>query len=300
METAAGVDEYPYKTSLVDGVRFFPAITKERMDQLRGFKLRPDDLFVVAYPKSGTTWLQQIVKLIRNGGREDGRRCNVAVPWLETYGGHMDDPVYGRDPDAMPSPRSFSSHTPYHMMPGGPPHASPARYIYVARNPKDVSVSYYYHARAFRIFEYSGPWEHFFRLFMDGRLDSGLWFDHVLQWWEHQDEPNILFLKYEDMKKDLHVAVKQVAEFMGCEFGNREIASIAELSTFQSMKASNTSNFSWVPDHVRSLSGEQHLRKGVVGDWRSHFTEKQNQDFDIVYAQRMKGTGLEFEFGTSS
>ncbi len=89
---------------------------------------------------------------------------------------------------------------------------------------------------------------------------------------------------------------------MGCEFGNREIASIAELSTFQKMKASNTSNFSWVPDHVRSLSEEQHLHKGVVGDWRSHFTEKQNQDFDIVYAQRiiMKGTGLEFEFGTSS
>ena len=32
-------------------------------------------------------------------------------------------------------------------------------------------------------------------------VNSGSWFDHVLSWWEHRDDPNILFVKYEDMKK---------------------------------------------------------------------------------------------------
>ena len=46
-------------------------------------------------------------------------------------------------------------------------------------------------------------------------MDFGLWFDHVLEWWKHRDAENILFLKYEDMKKDHCGAVKKIAEFIG-------------------------------------------------------------------------------------
>ena len=28
-----------------------------------------------------------------------------------------------------------------------------------------------------------------------------LWNDHVLGWWKHKDDPNVLFLKYEDLQK---------------------------------------------------------------------------------------------------
>jgi len=49
----------------------------------------------------------------------------------------------------MPSPRILKSHSPYHMMAGGLPHTSPAKYIYIARNPKDTAVSYYYHVSGF-------------------------------------------------------------------------------------------------------------------------------------------------------
>ena len=37
-------------------------------------------------------------------------------------------------------------------------------------------------------------------------MSYGLWSDHVLGWWQHKDEKNILFLKYEDLKK---VCIKQ-------------------------------------------------------------------------------------------
>ena len=71
------------------------------------------------------------------------------------------------------------------MMPGGvEPAASPCKYIYVARNPKDVAVSMFYHTKAIVQYEFNGNWDCFFELFMQGNVDCGMWFNHVLEWWE--------------------------------------------------------------------------------------------------------------------
>ena len=34
-----------------------------------------------------------------------------------------------------------------------------------------------------------------------GDVSFGSWWDHVPEWWAQRDEPNVLFLKYEDMQK---------------------------------------------------------------------------------------------------
>ena len=86
----------------------------------------------------------------------------------------------------MPSPRAMKSHTKYNMMPGGEPAKSQAKYIYVARNPKDVAVSLFYHTRRMVWFEFTGDWNCFFEYFINGKAESGSWYDHVLGWWEHK------------------------------------------------------------------------------------------------------------------
>ena len=72
------------------------------------------------------------------------------------------------------------------MMPGGYPAKSPAKYIYVMRNPKDTAVSLFHHTRAYPSYQYDGDWDDFFERFMSGNVDHGYWFDHVLQWWKHR------------------------------------------------------------------------------------------------------------------
>lgn len=181
------------------------------------------------------------------------------------------------------------------MMPGGLPHASPAKYIYVARNPKDAAVSLYFHTRRSLIYQYTGPWDHFFQLFVNGKVESGLWFDHVLEWWKHKDDSNVLFLKYEDMQKDLLAAVRAIAEFMGHKLTEETLDEIAKQSTFESMKANAATNFSWRSSGYR-VGETQFMRKGEVGDWRKHFTAEQTAVFDALYAERMKGSGLDFDF----
>ena len=71
-------------------------------------------------------------------------------------------------------------------MPGRDPAATPAKYIYVARNPKDVAVSIYFHCLRFKCYEFTGNWETFFELYIKGDVDYGLWCDHVLEWWKHK------------------------------------------------------------------------------------------------------------------
>ena len=69
---------------LFEGFRLSPGVKPDVFKNLKEmFSVRHDDVFVVASPKCGTTWTQQIVKLVRNSGVDDGQESHVAVPWLE-------------------------------------------------------------------------------------------------------------------------------------------------------------------------------------------------------------------------
>ena len=46
--------------------------------------LRPTDVFVVGHVKAGTTWMVQIVKLIRDNGVESGRHVEEVFPFIDT------------------------------------------------------------------------------------------------------------------------------------------------------------------------------------------------------------------------
>jgi len=212
-----------------------------------------------------------------------------SVPWLESSSVEL------KLANEMPSPRAFKSHSPYRMMAGGPPHTTPAKYIYVVRNPKDIAVSMYHHVKGIEMFQYSGTWHHFFQLFISGNVECGLWFDHVLEWWKHRDAENILFLKYEDMKKDHRGAVKKIAKFIGCDLKEEIVDKIVEQSTFESMKNNPATNYQQ-SKIKRKPSAKKFMRKGMVGDWMNYFTPEQTAEFDAVYSEKMDSSGLHFDF----
>ena len=56
------------------------------LEELVDFSPSQDDLFVVTYPKSGTTWAQQIVSLIQRKGEDSTSHVFLTVPWLEKIG----------------------------------------------------------------------------------------------------------------------------------------------------------------------------------------------------------------------
>ena len=285
---------------------YLPRMTPERWEELKNFPLKADDVFIVTYPRSGTTWTQQIVKLLRSGGRKDSVLLDRAIPWLEVLDSDLGcalgyTPDMAISNDAI-SPRAFKSHMPYEFVPGGLPHATPAKYIYVIRNPKDVCVSYWHltvtmHTGAVSTSS-SLKWEEFVSKFLSDGIRWGCWFDHVLGWLKHKNAPNILFMKYEDMKHDPHTSVRTIAKFIGIEGITEELVQeVVRNSSFSSMKSDDTCNGSWLtaPGQVFSGGNARFLRRGEIGTWREHLSVDQNRQFDDMCARRLSDSGLKFD-----
>ena len=69
-----------------NGVPYPPKIDQMCVENsIKNWKLLPEDVYVVGFMRSGTTWTQQILKLnIRNNGVDDGVELQNSVPWIET------------------------------------------------------------------------------------------------------------------------------------------------------------------------------------------------------------------------
>ena len=265
-------------------------ISQADLDQIeKEFVVQNDDVFVVTYPRSGTTWTEQMVHLLINQGEQGEQRITDAVPWLETLPHRPNGMVAFLK--TMPQRRLFTSHLPYPLIP--PLKNTTAKIIYLARNPKDVAVSTYFHNQS--KLGYEGTWDEHFQEFLNGDVGFGPYFDHVLPWWQaSQKDKNILFMKYEDMKLDHAGNVAKLASFMDLQVDLQVIETVVTLSSLKSMTSNETTNFDWIPQRA---DVPKHFRKGEIGDWRNHFSAEQSQQMEALLMKKLKGSGLQFDFG---
>ncbi|XP_073504849.1 sulfotransferase 1C2-like isoform X2 [Phyllobates terribilis] len=195
--------------------------------------------------------------------------------------------------NSMPSPRVLKTHLPVPVM---PPSfwEKDIKIIYVARNPKDCMVSYYYFYKMDQTLADPDPWDNFFSMFLDGDVTWGSWFDHVLGWWKAKDKHKVLYVFYEDMIEDSRREIQKVMRFLGKDFSEDIIQKILLQTSFKSLKDNPMVNFSALPETVLDQSVSSFMRKGTVGDWKNHFLESQNIVFDEEYEKKMAGSGLVF------
>ncbi|KAL4424320.1 hypothetical protein ABPG75_001621 [Micractinium tetrahymenae] len=288
--TGLATGEHSYKYRMLEGLVVPPYVTPARLNLSRTIATQPADVCHCSFPKSGSTWLANILYLVLHDGHEPGQGAPLRshLHWMESAWTY---PRTREQVDALPSPRIFKSHMPHHMALAGGPRQSPCRFIYIARNPKDVCVSYY-HFESGSAWSggYDGTWEHWLRLFMDGRVQRGDWLDHVLSWWEVRGEENMLFLRYEDLKRDFRGQLARIAAHVGVQLSPKAVDRVVAASSFSHMRAAPFSNHK----HIADFQG--FFRKGEVGSWRDRFTVAQTDAFDRLYTERMADSGLTFTF----
>ncbi|KAM6178228.1 sulfotransferase 1C4-like [Rhynchocyon petersi] len=282
----------------VDYVRgiLLPTPTCETWDQIRNFQAKPDDLLISTYPKAGTTWTQEIVDLIQNKGDiEKSKRAptHIRIPFIEWTVPGMGSGL--ERAEAMPSPRTLKTHLPVDLLPPSFIEKN-CKIIYVARNPKDNMVSYYHFHRMNKGLPNPGTWDEYFESFLTGKVCWGSWYDHVKGWWEAKERHQILYLFYEDMKKNPKQEIQKLAEFLGSKLDDETLDKIAHHTSFDMMKQNPMANYSSVPTEFMDHSISPFMRKGAVGDWKNHFTVAQNERFDEDYKKNMANTSLTFHF----
>ena len=100
------------------------------------------------------------------------------------------------------------------------------------------------------------------------------------------------------MYKDLRGSVEKIAQFMSYNLDATVVDKIVSQSTFNSMALSSSANPDQYKEHIQLLRKDvtPFLRKGIIGDWKNHFTEEQSTRLDTEYAKRMTGSGLDFSY----
>ncbi|XP_002733779.1 sulfotransferase 1C2A-like [Saccoglossus kowalevskii] len=281
-------DTYTYK-----GVSFPWYAPLSSLKAMDSFEVRKDDVWICTYAKSGTGWMGEVVwRILSYSGaintEEPLDKC--IYPDFHYRGPRPNYEVIAE----MPSPRIVATHLLPSFLPPQLFDVHP-KIIYLARNPKDIAVSYHHHLTVSPVSPSYNTYQDFLDEFLSGQIILGDWPSHVTYWWKKKDDDNVLFLKYEDMKKDLRRTVEMICNFLGKSLSTETLERIAAECTFKEMKKRKVRGH--ICDFLKiDPSMSPFVRKGRVGGWKEHFTVAQNEAIDKWYEQAVEGTGLSFDF----
>lgn len=196
--------------------------------------------------------------------------------------------------DQLPRPRTIKTHLPSHFFDTQLGQGQ-MKVIVVMRNPKDTLVSYYHFYRMNKGYEhYKGTWDDYFEIVKARELVYGDWFEHVIKWWRIRDSPNVLIVKFEDIKNNPMREVRKMATFMGKSYDDATMDAIVKHTSFNSMKANPCTNGTVSPFLNNTISA--FIRKGEVGDWKNYFSEEQNKYIEHRIKTELDPIGLHFDF----
>ena len=283
-----------------------PSAYEKFKDAFKNWEARPDDVYVLGFPRSGTTWTRELVWLIENDCNFKGAKdasIDVRVPCMEAGAvtdfmrewGHPSIQV-----DAIKAMKSIShqrllqSHLHSCLLPADL--LDKSKVVLCLRNPKDTVVSCYHLDKILKMYDFTSDFETYFDLFMDNLIPYSSYFDYAKELWARRNHPNVCLLFYEEMKKDLATNVRKLANFLGKELTNENMDALVNHLSFREMKNNKAVNRKGKAAKHFFNEGGDFIRKGKVGDWKNYLTEKMNKRMDEAIEKYLKPIGLEFQY----
>jgi aryl sulfotransferase len=261
------------------------------------FAFRDDDVIVATYAKAGTTWTQQIVSQLVFGGSEDQAVAEIS-PWLDlrAMSREMTFPLL----EAQRHRRIIKTHLPVDALVFSPK----AKYLYVARDGRDVVWSLYnHHANANALWYQMlnetpglvGPpidkpdpdIRRYFRTWLerDGHPFWSFW-ENVESWWKIRHLPNVRLVHFQRLKQDLEGEMRAIADFLGLQLTDAQWRLAVEHCSFDYMKA-NAEKVSPGAGAIFDGGAKTFINKGVNGRWRDVLSAEESQAYERMAIEKL-------------
>ncbi|WP_026147886.1 sulfotransferase domain-containing protein [Robiginitomaculum antarcticum] len=253
-------------------------------------KIRDDDIIISTYGKSGTTWTQQMIAQMIFGGDPDLSVAEMS-PWVDLR--VPPKAVKLPEIEAQKHRRFMKTHLPVDALKFSPQ----AKYIYIGRDGRDVVWSLYnHHSNANNVWydalnntpgrigppidpppedirEYWHDW-----MDKDGYPFWSFW-DNVRSWWNIRNLPNVMFLHFSDMKKDMPQAMRRIADFLSIEINESRWDRIVEYCSFEWMKE-NAMKSVPLGGAFWDAGAKVFINKGINGRWKDVLTDDENAAYE--------------------
>ncbi|XP_076812066.1 cytosolic sulfotransferase 3-like [Clavelina lepadiformis] len=253
-----------------------------------------DDVLVASYPKTGTTWMTAIVKNIIYRDSAEKLEMTKSISFLYSYL-EQGIPLKYEVMEKLPWKRKiWGTHLPAPLVNMEKLKKNGCKIIYMVRNPKDQAVSWFHFCQKDPFIKsmegYSENWDEFFNGYISGKqancAKEGEWYpDHILSWYPYRNDDNVMFMAYEDLKKNTAVEVKKLCDFLNVKRSHDEILSIVKETSFDQMQT-----------EAYGLNKSYFFRKGRVGEWKRRFTVLQSEQMDEKIEEKFSGTDIKFTY----
>jgi len=236
-------------------------------DVWRARQLKPDDVLVASFPKSGNTWVRFIFANIvaqREMGDIDVDFHVVNSKLLYSY----DSSSYSRiSPKTMP--RFVKTHLKYSRL-----RFNGNRSIYVYRNPADVMVSYFMFRKALKgAGSYGGDFQSFIR---DSKKGLPAWVAHYKSWIGKAS----FVLSYERLKDNPFSEMNRVFRDLSIAVEEDELRQAVEESDIANVRV-REEKAGRPKEMVDFQEGHIFARKGTIGQYRTYFV---GEDYDYLFS----------------
>lgn len=278
--------------------------------QWADFPVRPDDIVIATYSKSGTTWTQRIVDLLVFQDPAPRPVFQMSV-WLDAriFAPHE---VNLANLEAQTHRRFVKSHLPFDALPV----FDGVKYIHVARDGRDAFMSWHNHRlgqtadfgqRVGAIIaadpalrdgpplepvpedphEFFQSWIAEAEVEPDASVSHGLsYFDFENTYWAERKRENLLFVHYNDLKADLVGEMRRISEFLEIDTPPDRLPVLAEVAKFESMKRDGAALMPGI-EQAFDKGHERFLNKGTNGRWKDALTAEDLARYDAVARRKL-------------
>ncbi len=304
--------------------------TVERARELTSssFQHKQGDVWVVSYVKSGTTWAIGILAALVGhpaaqyaGNLQKVTRQFCPQPELPDLG--WKDDGFGHSIEELNnwpvldigrnnrSYRCFKSHWPSKDHVVASEHKS--KYIYVLRNAQDQIMSHWnqvwgmgFHYGTENI-AFEEGWDDFVQDWLNGNVENGQYFDHVASWYGRIDDPNVMFVRFEELKHNPTKIIEQIALFIGMDeedVTSNKIHDVMEVTNFERMRVADEQDLGLRFMRWLGVLRKPHIRVGEVGrnvggassSSGLKFSSKQLAALDALYKEKLEPLGVPREW----